>query len=637
MIVQIVQVNQPFLKQRYLPYVAGLLQAYVQRHAPAASAYTFLPPLFQRLPLELAERETQMAEVLGFSVYTWNIEYALTLAQGIKRRFPERLIVFGGPQVPDRAEDFLRAHPWVDIAVHGEGEQSFLEILEARRQGRELTGVQGISFLSQGQFFHEPQRPRQRDLEQIPSPYLMGIYAPLLRENPGQEWIALWETNRGCPFSCAFCDWGSATASRVNRFGMERLRAEIDWFAQQGIQGIYCCDANFGILSRDLELTEYLLKQYRRWGAPRSFYTQNTKNATERAYQIQSAISGAGLNHAIALSLQSVTPEVLTEIERENISLDFYRELQTRFREKGLETYTDMLIGLPGDSFESFAAGVHQVIEEGQFHIIRFHNTYLLPNAEMAQPHYRKKHRLQTVRIPNTEPFAPREDIVTEYHEVVIANADLSPADWRQCRILAWWAEFLFFNRRLVQMPLVLIKELCELSYDQIFAYFLKGQWGGTPQAFPILSDIRRFLEARAQAIQAGQPEYTVAQVAGLGEVWLSPDEYLIEGLTRTQAWPAFFAEMDGLLQAYLGQLGASQWWPVIQEALLLNQHIASALLYQSDVEMPVSSNFWDIYQAALVGKKWTWEQRADVLYRDWSGRPFHILKSRSKLRGTLG
>ena len=75
-----------------------------------------------------------------------------------------------------------------------------------------------------------------------------------MKANPNESWIGLWETNqRACPFRCTFCDWGSATAAKVTKFGDERLFAEVDWFAEKKIEYIFCCDANFGIQKRDVD------------------------------------------------------------------------------------------------------------------------------------------------------------------------------------------------------------------------------------------------------------------------------------------------------------------------------------------------------------------------------------------------
>ena len=49
------------------------------------------------------------------------------------------------------------------------------------------------------------------------------------------------------PFACTFCDWGSATKSKVRKFSEERLEREIEWFGDNEIAYVDCCDANFGI------------------------------------------------------------------------------------------------------------------------------------------------------------------------------------------------------------------------------------------------------------------------------------------------------------------------------------------------------------------------------------------------------
>ena len=111
--------------------------------------------------------------------------------------------------------------------------------------------VSGISWLNKfGKYKSNSEFIRIRELECIPSPYLSGIFDRLIETYPKNEWLILWETNRGCPFKCTFCDWGSATASKVNKFDLERLKLEIDWFSKNKIEFIFCCDANFGILKK---------------------------------------------------------------------------------------------------------------------------------------------------------------------------------------------------------------------------------------------------------------------------------------------------------------------------------------------------------------------------------------------------
>src|SRR2546425_11785381 len=119
----LVQINNSFSGQNYLPYAVGLLQAYVQHHAKHPQRYEFLLPVYSRIAVKEAVDQLLGADVVGFSAYVWNIRISLEVARQIKQRRPETLIVFGGPQVPDRAEDFLRQNPFIDLACHGEGEQ----------------------------------------------------------------------------------------------------------------------------------------------------------------------------------------------------------------------------------------------------------------------------------------------------------------------------------------------------------------------------------------------------------------------------------------------------------------------------------------------------------------------------------
>ena len=621
-IVQLVQINQPFMSLHYLPYAAGLLQAYVMRHSPSPWRYTFLPVIFARQPLEDAQAQAALANIVGFSAYTWNFNYSLELARRLKAQRPETLIVFGGPQIPDRPEAFLRQHSFIDVVSHGEGEKIFLALLEAW-PGNEWADVPGISWIDpDGRFHTHPRPPRIAELDEIPSPYLMNLYAPLLRSQPGDKWIALWETNRGCPFSCSFCDWGAAVAAKVTRFGLDRLKAEIEWFASNGIPLVYSCDANYGMLKRDLEITEAMIDASRRHGAPRSFYIQNGKNVTERAYAIQKMISQAGLNQAVTLSLQTVTPEVLKNIQRENISLQSYHELQQRFRAEGIATYTDLLVGLPGETFDSFVASLERVISEGQHHLIRFYNVSLLPNAEMAQPEYRARHGLETVRLLHAEPLASTRIDLPEEMEVVIATASLPRDQWRRVRALAWWAELVYFNRKLLQLPIVLLNQI-GISYGETFQFLLEGQWPQTA----IFGQIRGFFQQKALGIQQGEPELCASRVMGKGEIWMTVEEHLITGLSQSQAWPAFFLEAKTLLEALMAQKGKFLPPGVLDEALALSACMMQAIITEAAFELPVHSNLWQVYEGVLKDQPVPLTAWSGTAYRDWKGQPYNHLK----------
>ena len=123
------QINNSFSGANYLPYSVGLLQAYVEKHLPCKERFKFLQPVFKRTSVEDVVNQLLSAEVVGFSLYVWNEQISLEIIRQLKKRNPKIYIICGGPQVPDRAELFLRENTGIDIAVHGEGERTFFELL----------------------------------------------------------------------------------------------------------------------------------------------------------------------------------------------------------------------------------------------------------------------------------------------------------------------------------------------------------------------------------------------------------------------------------------------------------------------------------------------------------------------------
>lgn len=564
------QINNSFSGQNYLPYSVALLQAYVERYASDPGRYRFLLPLYKRLRISDAVERLKQADVVAFSVYVWNIRISLEIARRLKTVNPDVFVVFGGPQVPDQPESFLRLHPFIDIAVHNEGEKTFLSLLEAF-PGRDWSEIPGISYLDKnGDYMHRANGSRFRDLDEVPSPFLDGKFDTLMQANPGESWIGLWETNRGCPFQCTFCDWGSATASKVTKFGMERLKAEVDWFSRHGIEYIFCCDANFGIQKRDIEIVEYVAEMKKSTGYPRALSVQNTKNATERAYLTQKILSDAGLNKGVALSMQSLDMDTLKAIKRDNISLDTYMELQRRFTRDRVETYSDLILGLPGETYQSFVSGVDQLMESGQHNRIQFNNLSILPNTEMGDPEYQKKYGMVTVESEIINIHGERVDLdddVPEVQQLVVATATMPPEDWRRIRAFCWMTALLHFDK-LLQIPLIVARETAGVHYQDMIEAFMRVDAGSSP----LLADIRDFFLMEARRIQTGGAEYVYSS-EWLGIYWPA-DEYTFIKLTAENKLDDFYREAGTLLTNLVREHNPVAPLDVLEDALILNRRL---------------------------------------------------------------
>ena len=578
--IALVQINNSFSGQNYLPFVAGLLQRYVECNAPDPDRYRFLLPIYRRTPVRDAVASLDGADVIGFSTYVWNGRISLEIARRLKQNNPETVIIFGGPHVPDHPEEFLRENSFIDIAVHNEGEATFLELLESLPD-RDWAGIPGISYLDQGgEFIRTADRTRFRDLDEVPSPYIDGTFEPLMEANPQENWIGLWETNRGCPFQCTFCDWGSATAAKVNKFGLDRLKQEADWFSARKIEYIFCCDANFGIQKRDVDIAEYVAHIKKTTGYPTALSVQNTKNATERAYLTQKILSDAGLNKGVALSMQSVDTNTLESIKRDNISLDSYLELQRRFTRDGVETYSDLILGLPGETYDSFAEGIDRLIESGQHNRIQFNNLSILPNAEMGDPAYQAKYGMVTVESTIINIHGERtelEDDVAEVQDLVIATASMPAADWRRTRTLCWITALLHFDK-LFQMPLIVAHETTGLRYRDMFEAFLHAD----ETKYPLLAGIVRFFLDEAEKIQNGGAEYVFSR-DWLNIYWPA-DEYVFIKLTHEGTFEQFSAEAGELLMALADDGGDETARAAIRDAIVLNQAMVKQPFVTGDI-----------------------------------------------------
>lgn len=602
----LVQINNSFSGQSYFPYSVGILQAYAQQHLLRPDDFEFLLPIYSRISVDYAVEQLLHADLVGFSLYVWNNRISLQIAARLKAKKPEVIIFCGGPHVPDRAEEFLRNNPFVDIACHGEGEKVFVSILENAPDGN-LDKVPSISYLTKAGVFMQTQRAgRIKDLAAVPSPFLEGTFGPLIQAYPDENWIAVWETNRDCPFSCTFCDWGSAVAAKVNSWDLARLYREIEWFADHKIEFIFCADANFGILPRDVDIASRCAEVKQQRGFPQAISVQNTKNATERSYQVQKILSDAGLNKGVVVSLQSVDEKTLKAIKRDNINLETFHEIQRRFSAEGVETMTDLILGLPDETYVSFANGVSKVIESGQHNRIQFNNLSILPNAEMGSQDYQERYGMQVVETEVVNIHGELIDSdreVTETQQLVVATHAMPKADWVRTRAFCWMAGLLHFDK-VLQIPLIIVQKLCAVSYRELIEVFSDGTFAGlngaTPGMFPVLAEIREFFNAKAKDIQGGGREYCHSR--DWLNIWWPADEYILIKLCVDNKLEQFYMEATAAFELLLKSKALLVDPCIIAEAIHLNRSLLKTPFQTEDLDLQLSFNIWEYYRAAVLG-----------------------------------
>ena len=593
-----VQINNGFGDNFYLPYSIGLLQAYVLHNSKDPSRYDFQSTIYKRLLLNECVSKLYDRDIVLFSTYVWNLNISLAVAKELKRLKENILIIFGGPSVPDKAEKFLKENSFIDVVSHQEGERTINAILE-KFPSLDWSNIPGVSFLKSGKMINNPGLPRLRNFEGCPSPYTSGVFEKLMKENPNEKWIVSWETNRGCPFSCTYCDWGSAINSKVARFEIDRLYLELQWFAKNKVEFIYVCDANFGMLPRDYDIVQYAGKLKKEVGYPHILSVQSTKNARERSYKVQKALFDHGLTKGINIALQSTDAHTLKAIKRDNISITDYKILQKRFAADGIPTYSDFIIGLPGDTYEKFANGVSDLIISGQHNRIQYANLSILPNAEMAQKDYIKKYQLETVKAPIVNQHGSLDetpaDKIFETQEFVISTKDMPKDDWIKTRIFASTSEFLYFNK-ILQLPSMLVYALhSNCSYKTIFEKFMEID---DAKEFPVITQVNQILKDNAIGITKGNAEFIYS------DKWLQiywpPGEFAIIQLFTQNKIKQFYKESILVLQQLMND---KKYNHLIEETVWFNYKLLRKPMVKGNVKFSMHYNILDFYQNAFKGK----------------------------------
>ena len=430
------QFNYLYGDQIHFPYSIGRLVTYVKTNKNINSQFKFDRTFIFRDQLNNYAEQSYDSDILLCSCYVWNWEVTKQLAKKVKATNPNCLIIFGGPQVPNRTENFFEENPFVDIIVHGEGEIVLENILTAYIKDKDFSKINGIETKD----YRTPPNPRIKDVSILPSPYLTNLILNLVEQKTDIKYIAAWETNRGCPYPCTFCDWGSLTNSKLTNWPEEQLLKEIDWFAQNNITYIDCCDANFGIFQeRDYRIAAKLKEVALKTGYPEKFRAAWAKFASEKIIPIAKQLQEGKVLKAVSLALQSLDKETLEIVKRANIKFDNFSELTETFRKNKIPTYTELIMGLPGETLESWKKGLEILASGSQVGSIYIYNCGVFVNAPMNEPTYMKFHNIKTIRSPIFLAHSSIHDRgIPEFEYITISSKSFSTDDLKEIYLFSW-------------------------------------------------------------------------------------------------------------------------------------------------------------------------------------------------------
>ncbi len=346
------------------PLVGGYLKAFALADAQVRDNWEI--ELYQQSCRVKASRVirdlvARQPDLVAFSVYMWNVGLVRRLLPALRGLLPRAHFLLGGVEVMNVASSIV--HPtWENVAVcNGEGERTFREVLlELGRSQPDWQQVGGVTFARDGAWCTTPGQPRIEDLSELPSPWLTGMFD----EIPGLD-VALFETNRGCPFACEFCFWGGAIGQKIYQQDLERIRAELDWIGKRGIRAMSIADANFGIMPRDAEIAEHIVAVSKAYGGPLRLVFNSSKVRPDRVERISTIFAEAGLLTRHVFSLQSMSRKALEMARRTSLEREPYTRIQRRLNEQNMASLIELLWPMPGETLDSFKDGVDDLLEIG--------------------------------------------------------------------------------------------------------------------------------------------------------------------------------------------------------------------------------------------------------------------------------
>ncbi len=297
----------------------------------------------QQLDDILMDLYKKKPDVLCFSCYIWNISYVEELIREIKKLFPRLPIWVGGPEVSYGAKDVLQRLPEVTGVMMGEGEATFLELMDFyhHQEEKELFDIKGIAYRSAAGEIRQNEWRKTIDLSTVPFIYndMEGF----------KNKIIYYESSRGCPFSCSYC---LSSVDKCLRFrDLELVKKELQFFIDQEVPQVKFVDRTFNCNhKRTVEIWKYLIEHDK--GVTNFHFEVAADLLNEEELGLIEQMRPGLIQ--MEIGVQSTNETTIKEIKRTMKFAEVERIVKRINQMQNVHQHLDLIAGLPYEDLNSF-------------------------------------------------------------------------------------------------------------------------------------------------------------------------------------------------------------------------------------------------------------------------------------------
>jgi len=373
--------------------------------------------------------------LIAFPLYSWNRLSILALTRRLRQARPEVLLVAGGPEASAAPREVL-AEGELDGVISGEGELTWTALVSELFAGRSPESLPGLLWRDNPNMGLDPAPPLP--LTEQTSPWLSEALVPAPHGG------VLWETARGCIYSCAYC-FDARGSHGVRHVPEGRLIAELELFTRHQVNQVWILDSTFNAPPERGKQLLRLLRQH----APQLHYHLEARAELLDPETIELL---SQLNCSVQLGLQTTTPAALKVLHR-SFDQQRFDHVCRLLNQHGVTFGIDLIYALPGDTHEGFVKSLDYALSQ------RPNQLDIFPLAV----------------LPGTELFKHREalKIRAQHHppyQVEMLN-DYPPRDIRLSRELAEACDLFYTRGRAVGFFSSLL-EVCNLSGSALLNAF---------------------------------------------------------------------------------------------------------------------------------------------------------------------